>query len=71
MKHHPITHDGGKTDLRYAIGREFCGKVKPQFVVRFCDEFIGSASTYLGAVLLAVGYKAKRNGAQVFVNIPA
>ena len=53
-------------DPRYTITKEWTGKEKPQFVVRFCDEWICSSSFYSSAVLRAVGHNAERRGALVF-----
>jgi len=51
------------SDLRWTITREFTGKDKPQFVVRFCDEWIDSRGTYPAAVVVAVAGKARRDEA--------
>ena len=50
-------------DPRYTISKEWTGKEKPQFVVRFCDEWICSSSFYSSAVIRAVGHTAERRGA--------
>jgi hypothetical protein len=63
MKLHPITHEGGKPDLRYSIAQEFCGHAEKRFVARFCGEWIGQSISYPGAVLLAVGHNCQRKGA--------
>lgn len=66
---HPVTHrDGSRTpDTRYKITREHSGKAKPQFVARFCDEFIGQSAFYTSAVVMAVGHNAMRLGEPVIV----
>ena len=56
MKSHPL-----KSDQRYTIAREFCGHPKPRFVLRWCDEWIGSFATRRAAVVRAVGHKSTRN----------
>ena len=56
MKSHPL-----KSDQRYTIAREFCGHSKPRFVLRWCDEWIGSFATRGAAVVRAVGHKSTRN----------
>jgi len=53
-------------DPRYTITKEWTGKEKPQFVVRFCDEWICSTPFYSSAVGRAVGHDAERRGALVF-----
>lgn len=53
------------SDKRYTVSREWTGKEKPQFVVRFCDEWLGSRGTYGAAVMLAAGESAARRGALV------
>ena len=60
---HPI-----EKDSRYTVTREWTGKEKPQFVVRFCGDWLDSRSTYPAAVLRAVGCKAERDGALVFTH---
>ena len=54
------------SDNRYTVSREWTGNAKPQFVIRFCGEWIASCQSYSAAVVLAVGEKARRNGALVF-----
>lgn len=66
MKQHPI-----KTDARWTVTREHTGKPAPQFVIRFCDEWIDSRSTYPAAVLRAVGAKAVRDGSPIIAEMPA
>jgi len=72
MKTYPVTQSG-KPDLRYTIGQEFTGHEsgKPQFVVRFCGEWIGSSAFYSSAALLAVCHNQKRLGALVIEGISA
>ena len=52
------------TDARYTVTREWTGKAKPQFVVRFCGDWLDSRATYPAAVLRAVGCKAERETPQ-------
>ena len=52
-------------DPRYTITKEWTGKEKPQFVVRFCDEWICSSPFYSSAVARAVGHNAERRGALI------
>lgn len=67
MKTHPI-----KTDSRYTIQREHNGTpTSPQFVLRWCNEYIAGFDSYSAAVVRAVGHKAQRDGALTFVEIPA
>ena len=54
-----------RSDQRWTVTREFTGKAKPQFVIRFCGDWIDSRSTYPAAVTRAVGAKALRDGALV------
>ena len=54
-----------RSDQRWTVTREFTGKAKPQFVIRFCGDWIDSRATYLAAVTRAVGAKAARDGALV------
>ena len=58
-----------ESDSRYTITREFCGYETARFVVRFCDKWIGQRQFYDSAVILAVGEKARRNGALVIEGI--
>lgn len=45
------------TDGRYSIRQEFTGAAKPQWVVRFCGDFICSVSSKPLAVLRAIGHR--------------
>lgn len=58
-------------DPRYTITKEWTGKEKPQFVLRFCDEWICATSFFDSAVVRAVGHKAHRQGALVFTETTA
>ena len=49
-------------DARWTITREYCGYEKPRFVVRFCDEWVGSRAYFDSAVLFAVCERGRRNG---------
>jgi len=60
MNTHPI-----KKDSRWTVTREYTGKPRPQFVIRFCGDWIDSRPTYPAAVLRAVGAKAVRDGAAI------
>lgn len=60
-----------KSDSRWTVTREFHGRENPGFVVRFCGEWVGVRSTYPAAVVLAVGSKARRDGALVITETPA
>lgn len=62
MKKHPL-----KQDQRYTVTREFCGMAEPQFVIRFCGDWIDSRRSYPAAVLRATGHRNVRQGALVFV----
>ena len=67
MKHHPVTHEGGGVDTRYSIEKEFTGKAQPQFVARFCGEFIGSSQFLSAMQLRCVGHNMLRKGGQPIV----
>ena len=69
---YPITHDNGQKDKRYTIQQEYDGNLsgKPQCVLRFCDEYIGSFCNVPDATLRAIGHNNERMGAYVFVNQP-
>ena len=54
------------SDQRYTITQEWTGKEKPQYVVRFCGEWVASRQFKSSALTLAVGEKSRRNGALVF-----
>ena len=56
-----------KRDSRYTIQKEWTGKDKPQFVLRFCDEWIFSSSFYSSVLIRAIGHNAERQGALTFV----
>jgi hypothetical protein len=55
----PLSRDG-KPDKRYSFAREFCGRKNPQFVARFCGEFISAHKTKRGAYEAAHGYESSR-----------
>lgn len=67
MKHHPIRHESGTTDSRYSIEREFTGRLEPEYVARFCGEFIGSSQFLSAMQLRCVSHKMMRNGAASIV----
>lgn len=48
------------TDKRYTIEREFTGRVRPQWVVRFCGRWIGARDTIEEARELASAYECER-----------
>lgn len=54
-------------DSRYTITKEFTGAATPQFVIRFCGEFIASRSTYAAALMAATGERMRRQGALVII----
>ena len=56
-----------RSDRRWTVTREYTGKAKPQFVIRFCGDWIDSRTTYPAAVTCAVVSKAVRDSALVFV----
>ena len=54
-----------RSDQRWTVTREYTGAAKPQFVIRFCGDWIDSRTTYPAAVTCAVVSKAVRDGALV------
>jgi hypothetical protein len=56
-------------DKRYSVTKEFTGAAKAQFVVRFCDEWVTSRSSYGAAVLSAASHKCQADGALVVEEI--
>ncbi len=56
----PLTND-----RRYSVNSEWCGYDKPRYVARFCGEWIGQSISYSAAVLMCVGHKSVRNGAEI------
>lgn len=53
------------SDQRWSVTEEWTGKKTPQFVIRFCETWVDSRSTYAAAVVRAVDAKAVRDGALV------
>jgi hypothetical protein len=53
---HPI-----KSDQRYSVAREYTGHVKPQWVVRFCGQWVDSSAFCASVVAMAVVTKAARD----------
>ncbi len=49
-------------DQRYTIALEQTGKPKPQYVIRFCDEWVGSADNVQDATLSAILHQGTRMG---------
>jgi len=49
-------------DHRYTINKEYTGhpSAKPQFVIRFCGDWVDSRQSYTSAVVRAVGHNAER-----------
>ena len=62
MTYYPI-----RNDRRYTLRQEYTGHIsaKPQWVARFCGEWIGSSSFRASAAMLAVGHDAVRRGAPI------
>jgi hypothetical protein len=49
-----------KKDRRFTVTRECCGHATPQFVARFCGDWIGSATTEFDARELCDKFNANR-----------
>jgi hypothetical protein len=69
-KQHPVSNHGA-TDHRYAVRQEYTGHAQPQWVARFCGEWIGASQFYSSALMLAVGHNARRNAALTVERISA
>ena len=39
-----MRRETSKHDKRYTIAREYCGQVEPQYVARFCGEWLGRSA---------------------------
>jgi hypothetical protein len=54
-------------DARYTITQEYTGhpSANPQFVIRFCGDWVGSSQFYTSAVMRAIGYSCEQRGALV------
>ncbi len=52
LRHPPLRQDG-KRDRRYSVAREYCGCSTPQWVVRFCGDWIGRAGERPDALAIA------------------
>ncbi len=57
---HPIHPSTNKRDRRYRLAREWCGQTKPQWVVRFCDAWVGCAPKRQAALVIALAHQAAR-----------
>lgn len=53
-------HRDGTIDRRYSIAREFCGHKKPQWVARFCGDWLGCAPRRLAALATARNHQMSR-----------
>lgn len=57
MTQYPVS-----SDSRYTINHEYTGHAsgQPQFVLRWCGEFVASSSFLSPMIVRAVGHKAAR-----------
>lgn len=55
-------HDNGALDARYSVTREYTGAPWPQYVVRFCGDWVGNADTPEDASALAADHARQRQG---------
>ena len=44
-------------DERYSISLEYCGYKEPQYVARFCDEWLGCKPTSSEASIIALHHR--------------
>ena len=44
-------------DERYSISLEYCGSLYPQYVARYCDEWIGCKPTRSEASIVALEHR--------------
>lgn len=51
---YPIKHDDGTVDERYQVTLEYTGHKEPQYVARFCDDWIDCREYYTQACMLCV-----------------
>lgn len=56
----PLHEGTRRRDRRYSIRREFCGYPKPQWVLRFCDDWVDRAPTRDGALTIALRHQSER-----------
>ena len=56
----PIRQNGGMVDTRYKIELEWCGCSTMQYVVRFCDIWVGSSWSLTEAKRIAIEYEQER-----------
>jgi hypothetical protein len=54
-----------KRDQRYTVTQEFTGRDKPQWVVRFCGDWVASSASKSSAIVRAVGHHRERMGALI------
>lgn len=60
---HPVHPGTGRRDRRYAIAREYCGRTAPQWVARFCGDWIGCAQHRPDAFAKALAHQHHRQTA--------
>jgi hypothetical protein len=65
---HPIHPGTTRRDRRYAVAREYCGHRTPQWVARFCGDWIGCAQHRPAAVSKALAHHQLR---QTALNSPS
>lgn len=53
------------SDHRYTVTLEFCGEANPQWIVRFCGEWVSKHANKGAALIRAVGEAARRRDALV------
>lgn len=52
-----------KSDARYTVAKEFCGRDGARWVARFCGGWLGQSISRNAAVMLCIGDSARRRGA--------
>jgi hypothetical protein len=57
---YPVRNKHGETDYRYSITTEYCGYGTPQFVVRFCDEWLQCFESKIDAINYAIFHNKHR-----------
>ena len=50
-------------DRRWTVSLEYCGQATPQYVIRFCGDWVDQRATRGAAFMRAIGAKAARDGA--------
>lgn len=56
-------------DKRYTIAKEYTGKDKPQWVLRYCGDWVCSSPFLSTVAIRAIGMSCERRGCQIIEEV--